>query len=141
MFSRHQLKHYKEIVDRHLVKSNPNYINVEREFRETWERAAAPKNTSDALKRAARDKFANVVIKGVPLQMIVDEANPREQIRTFQRFEYDPKFQKMLEKPQQPKMSQQQKDKMFRDQKERAKTEQKSVVSEAAIENHGVVSE
>ena len=124
MFSHHQLKQYKEIVDRHLVKSDPNYINVAREFRETWERADAPKNTSDALKRANKDKFANVTINGVPLQMIVDEANPREQIRTFQRFEYDPKFQKLLEKPQQPKMNQQQKDKMLQDQKERAKREE-----------------
>jgi hypothetical protein len=36
MVSRSQLRHYKEIVDRHIKKSDPNYVNVEKEFKEGW---------------------------------------------------------------------------------------------------------
>jgi len=69
MYSRHQLRQYKEIVDRHLPKSDPNYIDVEKEFKETWVRVAAvSKDANPNARRKARGTFANAHIEGVPLQ-------------------------------------------------------------------------
>lgn len=68
MVSRSQLRHYKEIVDRHMKKSDLNYVNVVKEYKEGWAGMVVQREheySAAGHKSSIKD---NIIIDGVPLR-------------------------------------------------------------------------
>ena len=78
LVSRAQLRQYKEIVDRHMKRTDPNYVNVEKEYREGWAGMVMSRDRKYKAAGTSSSIADQVQVDGVTLRQIIHESSPSE---------------------------------------------------------------
>jgi hypothetical protein len=68
MVSQSQLKQYKEIIDRHIKKSDPLYVDVEKEFKEGFAGLIVARDRDYSAAKMKNDNAEKIEIGGVSLK-------------------------------------------------------------------------